>query len=133
MDHPNIAKVLDAGTTEEGLPNFVMQLVKEVTLTESCDPQRLNPRERLEWFNAVCLAVQHAHQKGILHRDLSKTERMSHRAPRLAASTAVQRGGLGHRTHEANRATPLGWSIRGRLRVTEWSCFRAIQSPIDWR
>jgi serine/threonine protein kinase len=92
MDHPNIARVLDAGTTDEssrhtpcavasgdgtrsvpatmGRPYFVMELVKGVPITDYCDEGRLTPRERLELFIPVCQAVQHAHQKGIIHRDL---------------------------------------------------------------
>jgi len=70
MDHPNIAKVLDAGATDSGRPYFVMELVKGVPITELCDQNQLTPRERLELFIHVCQAVQHAHQKGIIHRDL---------------------------------------------------------------
>ncbi len=70
MDHPNIARVLDAGTTDSGRPYFVMELVKGVPITKYCDERRLTPRERLELFIPVCQAVQHAHQKGIIHRDL---------------------------------------------------------------
>ncbi len=70
MDHPNIAKVLDGGTTESGRPYFVMELVKGVPINEFCDQQQLRPAERLELFVTVCQAVQHAHQKGIIHRDL---------------------------------------------------------------
>jgi eukaryotic-like serine/threonine-protein kinase len=70
MDHPNIARVLDAGATESGRPFFVMELVKGVPITQFCDDQKLTPRERLELFIPVCHAVQHAHQKGIIHRDL---------------------------------------------------------------
>jgi serine/threonine protein kinase/tetratricopeptide (TPR) repeat protein len=70
MDHPNIAKVLDAGTTDGGLPYFVMELVKGISLTQFCDQEHLTPTERVELFIPVCQAVQHAHQKGVLHRDL---------------------------------------------------------------
>src|SRR5262249_54189431 len=66
MDHPNIAKVLDAGTTPDGRPYFVMELVKGVPITRYCDERRLTPKERLELFVPVCQAVQHAHQKGII-------------------------------------------------------------------
>src|SRR5262245_56624546 len=69
MDHPNIAKVLDAGTTDAGRHFFVMELVKGVPITTYCDEHRLTPRQRLELFISVCQAVQHAHQKGIIHRD----------------------------------------------------------------
>lgn len=70
MNHPNIAKVLDAGTTDAGLPYFVMELVKGIPITEFCDQQRLDNRQRLDLFITVCRAVQHAHQKGVIHRDL---------------------------------------------------------------
>ncbi|MCK4931345.1 MAG: tetratricopeptide repeat protein [Candidatus Aminicenantes bacterium] len=70
MDHPNIAKVFDAGTTETGRPYFVMEYVKGIPITEYCDTHRLNNRERLELFQEVCKGVQHAHQKGIIHRDI---------------------------------------------------------------
>ena len=70
MDHPNIARVLDGGTTSGGRPYFVMDLVKGVPITRYCDEHRLTPRQRLELFIPVCQAVQHAHQKGVIHRDL---------------------------------------------------------------
>jgi tetratricopeptide (TPR) repeat protein len=70
MDHPNIAKVLEAGTTDSGRPYFVMELVKGVPITRYCDEHHLTPRQRLELFGQVCSAVQHAHTKGIIHRDL---------------------------------------------------------------
>jgi tetratricopeptide (TPR) repeat protein len=70
MDHPNIAKVLDAGSTETGRPYFVMELVRGIKITDYCDQQNLSTKERLDLFIQVCHAVQHAHQKGIIHRDL---------------------------------------------------------------
>ena len=70
MDHPNIAKVFDAGATDTGRPYFVMELVKGIPITEYCDKNNLETRQRLELFVDVCKAVQHAHQKGIIHRDI---------------------------------------------------------------
>jgi serine/threonine protein kinase len=70
MDHQNIAKVFDAGTTDNGRPFFVMELVHGIPITRFCDDSHLSVRERLELFVPVCKAVQHAHQKGIIHRDL---------------------------------------------------------------
>src|SRR5262249_13716928 len=70
MDHPNIAKVLDAGTTDSGRPFFVMELVHGVPITQFCDERRLTPRERLGLIVPVSQAVRHAHQKGVIHRDL---------------------------------------------------------------
>ena len=70
MDHPNIAKVLDAGATETGRPYFVMEMVKGIPITEYCDQAKLDTAQRLELFAQVCRAVQHAHHKGIIHRDI---------------------------------------------------------------
>jgi serine/threonine protein kinase len=70
MDHPNIAKVFDAGATESGRPYFVMELVRGIKITEYCDQHSLTTEERLKLFIQVCHAVQHAHQKGIIHRDI---------------------------------------------------------------
>jgi serine/threonine protein kinase len=70
MDHPNIAKVHDAGATETGRPYFVMELVRGLKITDYCDEKKLSTQQRLELFMQVCQAVQHAHQKGIIHRDL---------------------------------------------------------------
>ena len=70
MDHPNIARVLDAGTTSTGGPYFVMELVRGIPLTDYCDQNNLSVHQRLDLFVTVCHAVQHAHQKGIIHRDI---------------------------------------------------------------
>jgi serine/threonine protein kinase len=70
MDHSNIAKILDAGSTETGRPFFVMELVRGIRITDYCDQQKLDTRQRLKLFIEVCQAVQHAHQKSVIHRDL---------------------------------------------------------------
>jgi serine/threonine protein kinase/Tfp pilus assembly protein PilF len=76
MDHPNIARVLDAGATDTGRPYFVMELVKGVPVTEYCDTNNLSTEQRLDLFVLVCNAVQHAHQKGIIHRDIKPSNVM---------------------------------------------------------
>jgi serine/threonine protein kinase len=76
MDHPNIAKVLDAGATDSGRPYFVMELVRGVPITEYCDKNKLSTKERLDLFIPVCQAIQHAHQKGIIHRDIKPSNVM---------------------------------------------------------
>jgi serine/threonine protein kinase len=87
-DHPNIARVFDGGATESGRPYFVMELVRGVRITDYCDAKRLSTEERLKLFTAVCQAVQHAHQKGVIHRDLKPnnvmvTEQDGHPVPKV--------------------------------------------------
>jgi serine/threonine protein kinase len=98
MDHPNIAKVLDAGATPEGRPYFVMELVKGVPITQFCDEHHLTPRQRLELFVPVCQAVQHAHQKGIIHRDIKPSNVLvalfdGKPVPKVIASASPRRPG----------------------------------------
>ena len=100
MDHPNIAKVFDAGATASGRPFFVMELVRGVPITDYCDQANLSPVERLDLFIQVCQAIQHAHQKGIIHRDIKPSnilvaEHDGHAAPKvidfgIAKATAGQ-------------------------------------------
>jgi serine/threonine protein kinase len=70
MEHPNIAKVLDAGATDTGRPYFVMELVRGIKITDYCDQNNLSTEQRLDLFVQICHAIQHAHQKGIIHRDI---------------------------------------------------------------
>jgi eukaryotic-like serine/threonine-protein kinase len=89
MDHPNIAKVFDAGTTKCGRPYFVMELIRGVKITEYCDQHALSTGERLKLFVQVCQAVQHAHQKGIIHRDIKPSNILVTTAAQGAASPMV--------------------------------------------
>ena len=74
LDHPNIAQVYDAGTTNTGRPYFVMEYVKGSPITDYCDRHQLSIEDRLHLFQQVCLAVHHAHQKGIIHRDIKPVQ-----------------------------------------------------------
>ena len=99
LEHPNIARLLDGGTTEDGLPYFVMEHVEGVPIDRYCDEHKLSVPERLRLFEGVCSAVQHAHGSLVVHRDLKPrnilvTERRSAQAPRLRHREAAQpRGG----------------------------------------
>src|SRR5881394_1631601 len=76
MDHPNIAKIFDAGATESGRPYFIMELVRGIKITDYCDQNQLSAADRLNLFIQVCQAIQHAHQKGIIHRDIKPSNVM---------------------------------------------------------
>lgn len=115
MDHPNIAKVLDAGASNNDEPYFVMELVDGSPITEYCDEHRMGIRERLEIFVQVCFAVQHAHQKGIIHRDLKPTnvlvaiydEKPTPKVIDFGLATAI-RDGLLKNSSETEIGTVLG-------------------------
>jgi serine/threonine protein kinase/WD40 repeat protein len=92
MDHPNIAKVFDAGATESGRPYFVMELVSGVPITQYCDQNHLPPAERLELFMQVCRAIQHAHQKGIIHRDIKPSNILVTRHDGVAVPKVIDFG-----------------------------------------
>jgi eukaryotic-like serine/threonine-protein kinase len=108
MDHPNIARVLDAGQNAAGHPFFVMEYVDGIPITRYCDSKRLTLRERIELFIPVCQAIQHAHQKGILHRDIKPTNVVVSQdgVPKVIDFGLAK--ALGHELSEATMVTGLG-------------------------
>jgi serine/threonine protein kinase/tetratricopeptide (TPR) repeat protein len=114
MDHPNIAKVLDAGATETGRPYFVMELVHGVKLTEYCDAEQLSVRDRLELFVYVCQAIQHAHQKGVIHRDLKPSNVLVTERDGVPTPTVIDFGvakAMGYQLTEKTLVTTYGTAI----------------------
>lgn len=105
MDHPNIAKVFDAGATESGRPFFVMELIRGVKITDYCDQNSLTTEERLGLFVQVCQAVQHAHQKGIIHRDLKPSNILVTATVEGAALPVVIDFGIAKATSNSQRLT----------------------------
>ncbi|HWB13393.1 MAG TPA: protein kinase [Pirellulales bacterium] len=111
MDHPNIAHVFDGGTTESGRPYFVMELVKGVPVTRYCEEHQLDPRDRLDLFATVCRAVQHAHQKGVIHRDIKPTNVLVAAYDGLPAPKIIDFGvakALGERLSDRAPVTSFG-------------------------
>ncbi|MCO6046139.1 serine/threonine-protein kinase [Aeoliella sp. ICT_H6.2] len=111
MDHPNIARALDAGVTGAGRPYFVMELVKGVPITEYCDEHQRTPRQRLELFIPVCQAIQHAHQKGIIHRDIKPSNVLvadydNHSVPKVIDFGVAK--AIDHRLTEKTMFTEFG-------------------------
>jgi tetratricopeptide (TPR) repeat protein len=115
MDHPSIAKVLDAGTTDDGRPYFVMEFVPGIPITDYCDMHKLSTGERLELFIQLCGAVQHAHQKGVIHRDLKPSNVLvtvpnGHPAPKVIDFGIVKAMGykLTDLTLHTQQGQPIG-------------------------
>ncbi|MEM1183500.1 MAG: serine/threonine-protein kinase [Planctomycetota bacterium] len=112
MDHPHIAKVFDAGMTERGRPYFVMEFVEGVSVVEHCDSSGLGLRDRLELFRLVCLAIHHAHQKGVIHRDIKPSNILV--SPGDGAGTprvidfGIAKATSGERGHETHQSQLLG-------------------------
>jgi non-specific serine/threonine protein kinase/serine/threonine-protein kinase len=111
MDHPNIAHVFEAGTTSQGRPYFVMELVDGVPITQYCDSKRLTVRERIELFIPVCEAIQHAHQKGIIHRDIKPSNILVAEHEGRSIPKVIDFGlakALGHQLSDASMMTNIG-------------------------
>ncbi len=118
MDHPNIAKVLDAGTTSTGRPFFVMELVLGVSITRYCDERELSCRERIELLIPVCKAIQHAHQKGIVHRDIKPSNVLVTLHDGVAVPKVIDFG----------VAKAVRQGLLGSLELTE--CHQLIGTPV---
>ena len=136
MDHPNIAKVLDAGTTDDGRPFFVMELVKGVPITKFCDARKLTPRQRLELFVPVCQAIQHAHQKGIIHRDIKPSNVLVALYDDRPVPKVIDFGvakATGHAADRARRCTPASAPSSARRSTCRRSRRRLNNLDIDTR
>jgi non-specific serine/threonine protein kinase/serine/threonine-protein kinase len=135
MEHPNIAFVLDAGTTEAGLPYFVMELVDGVPITRYCDGKRLSLRRRIELFLLVCSAIQHAHQKGIIHRDVKPSNILVKEQDGRDLPKVIDFGlakALGAQLTDATTMTGLG-TVLGTLRYMSPEQAELTRRDVDTR
>jgi non-specific serine/threonine protein kinase/serine/threonine-protein kinase len=135
MEHSNIAFVLDAGTTEAGLPYFVMELVDGVPITRYCDGKRLSVRARIELFLLVCSAIQHAHQKGIIHRDIKPSNILVKDQDGRHVLKVIDFGlakALGAQLSDASTMTGLG-TVLGTLRYMSPEQAELTRRDVDTR
>ena len=133
MDHPAIAKVLDAGSTPQSTPYFVMEYVAGVPITTYCDNHTLSTGERLELFKRVCEGVQHAHQKAIIHRDLKPSnilvvELDGHPAPKIIVPTSLRRVSSMGPPQSPDETASGDWQAATKVERSAWTSLSVLSA-----